>query len=124
VLANRPLNAFNGRRLVRLAEPERVGRYCDEIETVFKAVGSLYVSNAGQEADRLKRTVAAADSDWADAAELSRQAVRAIRSTAGISSVLVGMRQTDYVDDVLQELKHPVRVKDRTDSWHRLKRAL
>lgn len=100
VLVNRPLNAFHGRRLIRLADGKE------------------------KEAGRLKKTVAAADSDWADAAGLSRQSVRALRSTAGISSVLVGMRQTNYVDDVLQELRHPVQVIDRTESWHRLKRAL
>ena len=220
VLVNRPLNAFNGRRLIRLADPERLGRHSDDdviraigdlrksevtlwrkllpdlslplplyrrikeqaavadqlkhfwrnfgtwdrwcqardgflkphiqgviaflerledlppamarwlddhqkrIEAAFKAVGSLYVSKAEKEAGRLKQTTAAADSDWADTAGLSRQAVRAIRSTAGISSVLVGMRQTNYVDDMLQELRHPVQVIDRTESWHRLKRAL
>jgi predicted aldo/keto reductase-like oxidoreductase len=100
VLVNRPLNAFDGRRLVRLADGK------------------------DKEAERLKKAVAAADSDWADASGLSRQAMRAIRSTEGISSVLVGMRQTNYVDDVLQELRHPVQVIDRTESWHRLKRAL
>lgn len=220
VMVNRPLNAFNGRRLIRLADPERLGHHSDDdviraigdlrksevilwrkllpdlslplplyrrikeqaavadqlkhywrnfgtwgrwcqardgflkphiqgvinflerledlppaltrwlgdhqkhIEAAFKAVGSLYVSKAEKEAGRLKKTVAAVDSDWADAAGLSRQAVRAIRSTKGISSVLVGMRQTNYVDDVLQELRHPVQVTDRTESWHRLKRAL
>jgi aryl-alcohol dehydrogenase-like predicted oxidoreductase len=100
VLVNRPLNAFNGRRLIRLADAK------------------------DKEAGRLKQTVAAVDSDWADAAGLSRQAVRAVRSTAGVSSVLVGMRQTNYVDDMLQELRHPVQVIDRTESWYRLKRAL
>ena len=220
VLVNRPLNAFSGNRLIRLADPERVGWHSDDdviraigalqksevrlwrkllpdlslplplyrrikeqaavadhlkhywrnfgswdrwcqardgflkphiqgvinylerledlpqaltrwmgdhqkyIEAAFKAVGSLYVSEAEKEAGRLKKTVAAADSDWPDAAGLSRQALRALRSTAGISSVLVGMRQTNYVDDVLQELRHPVRQIDRTESWHRLKRAL
>jgi aryl-alcohol dehydrogenase-like predicted oxidoreductase len=100
VLVNRPLNAFHGRRLVRLADGKN------------------------KEARMLKQTVAAVDSDWADAAGLSRQALRAVRSTAGVSSVLVGMRQTNYVDDVLQELRHPVQVVDRTESWYRLKRAL
>ncbi len=220
VLVNRPFNAFNGNRLIRLADPERIGLYSDDdviraigalqksevtlwrkllpdlslplplyrrikeqsavadhlkhywrnfgtwdrwcqvrdgflkpyiqgvinylerledlppalthwlvdhgkhIDAAFKAVGSLYVSQAEKAADRLKQKVAAADSDWADEGRLSRQALRALRSTAGVSSVLVGMRQTNYVDDVLQELRHPVQVIDRTESWHRLKRAL
>jgi aryl-alcohol dehydrogenase-like predicted oxidoreductase len=101
-----------------------LGDHQNLIQTAFTAVGSRYITKAEKEAGRLKHSVAAADSDWADAASLSGQAVRAIRSTAGISSVLVGMRQTGYVDDVLQELKHPVRVTDRTASWHRLKQSL
>ena len=48
------------------------------------------------------------------------QALRALRSTLGITTVLVGMRQESYVDDVLEELGRPVSTKDRTESWRKL----
>jgi hypothetical protein len=51
-------------------------------------------------------------------------AVRALRSTAGISCVLVGMRRTPYVDDILAELATPVARKDRRASWRKLHQSL
>jgi len=49
--------------------------------------------------------------------KLSQLAVRSLRSTAGISSVLVGMRKREYVEDVLQELSRPCPVGDHKKAW-------
>jgi aryl-alcohol dehydrogenase-like predicted oxidoreductase len=51
---------------------------------------------------------------------LSQMALRALRSTSGITNVLVGMRQESYVNDVLEELGRSVSKKERTESWHKL----
>lgn len=61
-----------------------------------------------------------ADPEWSQATSLSHMAIRACRSTMGISSVLVGMRRLDYVEDVLDELVQPVQISDRTASWEKL----
>ena len=68
----------------------------------------------------IKKAAALADPDWAGEGSLSQVAVRAVRSTAGVTSVLVGMRRTAYVDDVLEELQRTVLVKERTNSWEAL----
>jgi hypothetical protein len=47
-------------------------------------------------------------------------AVRALRSTAGLKCVLVGMRQEKYVDDVLRELGEPIEAGERDESWQTL----
>jgi hypothetical protein len=47
-------------------------------------------------------------------------ALRALRSTDGVTSVLVGMRHRLYVEDVLAELRRPVAVKERDEAWERL----
>ena len=65
--------------------------------------------------------VSSVDEDWAEAASLSQIALRALRSTWGITSVLVGMRREAYVTDVLEELGRPVDQKERTESWNRLR---
>jgi hypothetical protein len=62
----------------------------------------------------------AADPDW-QAETLSQTAVRALRSSAGVSSVLVGMREQRYVLDVLTELTRPVSVQDRINSWQKMR---
>lgn len=115
--------------LNRLPEPPPpIVRWLQEhpkhLEAAFRAVGSLYVSVAVKAAQCIRREIAGADTDWGQADSLSRQALRAIRSTSGISSVLVGMRRKAYVDDVIGELKQPVPIIDRTSSWRRLREGL
>lgn len=99
LLANRPLNAISNNALVRL-------------------------SDDNPHSDQLKDIVRAADSDWGSAQTLSRMAVRSLRSTQGVTSVLVGMRQLSYVGDVLTELRHACQIEARKDSWLALNRRL
>jgi aryl-alcohol dehydrogenase-like predicted oxidoreductase len=83
------------------------------------------VAGAAREIDAIRRQVAAADAAaWDVEGSFSQQALRAVRSTIGVSAVLVGMRHTRYVDDVLEELRRPVEIQDRTASWKRLRAAL
>jgi len=90
------------------------------IQAVFRAISSVYQEQAAENAARTKARVSSADADWAEAATLSQMALRALRSTLGITTVLVGMRQESYVDDVIEELGRPVSRQDRTESWREL----
>ena len=90
------------------------------LEDAFQAVASLYSAAAARRTTAIKATLSAADPDWAQAPSLSQAAVRVIRSTMGVSAVLVGMRRVDYVDDVLAELRRPVQTTDRAGSWDAL----
>jgi hypothetical protein len=96
----------------------------EKIEDAFDAVASLYAGEAAHQADRIRRTVAVADRNWAEEGTLSQKALRAIRSTTGVSSVLVGMRRPEYVTDVLAELKHPIKSEARFESWQKLTEEL
>ena len=95
-----------------------------KLNAAVRAVGSLYVAGAAREIDAIRRQVAAADAAWDIEGSFSQQALRAVRSTIGVSAVLVGMRRIHYVDDVLEELRRPVEIQDRTSSWKRLQAAL
>ena len=90
------------------------------LEEALDAVGSVYVEEAAQQLNRIRYAVNGADPDWEKPGTLSQKAIRALRSTAGVSTVLVGMRRDVYVADVLDELKRPVTQKDRRDSWAKL----
>jgi len=103
-LINRPLNAFAAGRLFRLAD--------------------LPAEEASRELSRIRSAVDDADAQWANQGTLSQKAIRALRSTAGVSVVLVGMRDSAYVEDVLTELKQPITQKDRQDSWAKLRQGL
>ncbi len=96
-LINRPLNAIQSDQLIRLAE-------------------NVYEGDAALQAKEFRERVAKLDPEW-DVKKLSHLALRVLRSTFGITSVLVGMRQGIYVDDVLQELRQPCKVGDRKRAW-------
>ena len=95
-----------------------------KLDRAVRAVGSLYVGAAYRQIDAMKQCVRSADDSWSIDASLSQLALRALRSTVGVHTVLVGMRQARYVDDVLEELKRPVELDERVDAWKRLKGAL
>jgi aryl-alcohol dehydrogenase-like predicted oxidoreductase len=90
------------------------------IEDAFDAVASIYAEKAARRVDRIRRVVAAVDADWAAEGTLSQKAVRAVRSTPPVSCVLVGMRRSEYVSDVLAELSRPIKQHERLESWRKL----
>jgi len=94
------------------------------LQSAVRAVESLYVAQAAREVTDIKRKVAAADTCWAAKGSLSQLALRALRTTQGVATVLVGMRQAGYVDDILQELARSAPQADRVDAWRKLHQAL
>ncbi|MGD8774881.1 MAG: aldo/keto reductase [Syntrophobacterales bacterium] len=90
------------------------------LEETFGSVASIYQGAAAEKSAQLRAMVSPVDKEWAEAQPLSQMAVRALRSTAGITTVLVGMRQEAYVKDVLEELGRQVKIQERTESWHKL----
>lgn len=94
--------------------------YVEAVNIALAALSAFYQEQAAKRTSRIKETATAADPDW-QADTLSQTAVRALRSSEGISCVLVGMRQQRYVLDVLADLSRPVEVKDRSDAWQKMK---
>jgi aryl-alcohol dehydrogenase-like predicted oxidoreductase len=98
--------------------------YAGALDAVLKSLGGFHAPSAVQKAAQIKSALAAADPDWGVEASLSRLAIRALRSTEGVSCVLVGMRQLQYVEDVLAELNNPVVQSNRQASWQKLAQLL
>ncbi len=94
------------------------------LEEALDAVGSVYVEEAAHQLNRIRYAVNGADPDWEKPGTLSQKAIRALRSTGGVTTVLVGMRRETYVEDVLEELKRPVVQKDRRGSWVKLEQGV
>jgi hypothetical protein len=94
------------------------------LATVLEAVTSLYAPAAAERAEALKQMVQQADPDWEGHGTLSQVAIRALRTTHGISSVLVGMRHPRYVADVLQELHRLKPTKPHETGWAHIKGRL
>jgi len=94
--------------------------YVEAANITLAALSAFYQEQAAKRTTRIQETAVAADPDW-QAQTLSQTAVRALRSSAGVSSVLVGMRQQPYVLDILGDLTRPVAVKDRSESWQKMR---
>ena len=93
------------------------------LDRAFRAVASVYADDAVALEKKILNMIGQADEAWAQSGTLSQKAIRAIASTAGVSTVLVGMRKDAYVSDVLAELHRSTDKTDRTDSWNRLRKG-
>ena len=95
-----------------------------KIEAAFGAVASIYAGEAAHQVDRIRRSIAAVDRNWGEDGTLSQKALRAIRTTPGVTCTLVGMRRAEYVSDVLAELRRPMKQEPRLASWQKLTAGL
>ncbi|MEM7331528.1 MAG: aldo/keto reductase [Chloroflexota bacterium] len=94
--------------------------YVDRFNETLMAVAAFYQEAGAKEALQIQETAVSISADW-KANTLSQTAIRALRSTKGVSCTLVGMRQAQYVDDILADLTVQVEVKDRVEAWQKLK---
>lgn len=90
--------------------------YIHTLNTTLAAVTAFYQGEGQRYSQKVHEKAISADPEW-QADTLSQTAVRALRSTLGITSVLVGMRQTAYVDDVLAGLRQPTTPAQRHAAW-------
>lgn len=93
--------------------------YVESANTALAAITAYYQEIAARRTEHIWQAAKSADADWA-AKTLSQTAVRALRSTQGITTVLVGMRRQEYVQDVLIDLQTPVSVENRVESWRKM----
>ncbi len=94
------------------------------VDTFNKALDSLtarYRVKAAREIDQFKKEIQGIDDQWDGAKKFSHKSLRALRTTRGVSCVLIGMRRINYVNDVLTELREPVQIRDEIHSWLELK---
>jgi len=94
-----------------------LGVHMDLVHSAFAAIETTYRAARAERSLKIKRLLKSVDNEWASAGTLTRMAIRALRTTPGVTSVLVGMRRAEYVDDVLAELAVPTVLKDRTAAW-------
>ncbi len=98
--------------------------YRERLDTALSAVSGHYAAPAAARIAAVKAAVRQADADWDVDQPLSQMALRALQSTRGISSVLVGMRRTAYVEDVLAATASAGAAADRKPGWAKLKTRL
>lgn len=115
---------FLGQRPESTPAMKQLGElYGQALQEAVAQITAFYHHQASQYAQQLTRKINQIVPDWA-ADTLSQTAVRAVRSTAGVSCVLVGMREEAYVGDVCTELARPRPEPTGRETWLKLKNAL
>jgi hypothetical protein len=87
------------------------------LAAALEGVTAYYRPGAVQRVQTIKEAVWTANEGWAGDGTLSQVAIRALRTTGGISSVLVGMRRPSYVRDVQEELQRHRTVRSYEVEW-------
>lgn len=101
-----------------------IEKYIAAANATFEAITAYYQEQALDEAEQLQSKVREITPEWSKADSLSQLAIRALRSTSGVSSILVGMRRPAYVADILTELQRPVTSGERTEDWLQISQNL
>lgn len=82
-------------------------RYVDAVNKLLVAVSAELVGKLAAEAEALRKQMAPHVPDRWREASLARQALATLLSTDGVTSVLVGMRSTAWVEDALGAVALP-----------------
>jgi len=100
---------------------EWLNAYVHAFNELLNAITGYLGLQAANKSQKLFEKISAVDADWQKTRNLTELALRSLRTTKGISSILIGMRHTDYVDDVLNELKFDISAADKKMSWQKVK---
>jgi len=92
--------------------------YSFRVYELFEGVTKYFNNEHLRLTHKIKRNLVNVVPDLSSAKNLSNMAIRALRSTDGITTVLVGMVKVDYVIDVLEELKNSV---EKNLDWDNIK---
>lgn len=93
--------------------------YAETADETFEHISNYYTTQAFQRSQKIHDALNGLLPDATFALSLSQKAVLLVRSTPGVSSVLVGMRSEEYVDDVVYGLQAE-KLRDVEDVWERL----
>lgn len=91
------------------------------VDQAFRAVASIYADDAVALERRILGLIDRADDAWSGPGSLSCKAIRALVTTAGVSTVLVGMRKETYVAEILAELHDTIGQSDRRAAWQHMR---
>lgn len=89
----------------------------EKIMVIFNMITAYYNSEHSKLIFKIKENLNLVAPELSSAKNISAMAIRALRSTKGITAVLVGMVQPNYVVDVIDELQLPV---DKNFNWDKI----
>jgi aryl-alcohol dehydrogenase-like predicted oxidoreductase len=97
--------------------PDWERAFVDEVNGLFESLHRHLAAGQQQRSDSVRvRLIKAGYSDTVPPEPLSRIAIRLLLSLSGLTSVLVGMRRTEYVDDLMGLTDEPPIDPERAES--------
>jgi aryl-alcohol dehydrogenase-like predicted oxidoreductase len=94
-------------------------QYAETADDIFEHISNIYSNRGHERSEKIHSALNSLLPQEDEALSLSQKAVLLIRSVPGVSSVLVGMRSEEYVDDVVYGLQAK-RVENAEAIWQRL----
>ncbi len=91
-----------------------------QVNQVLRCISLYYKAESSARSEGLKAHLRHTFPEWTDTHRLSHIAINSLRMTQGVSSILVGMRQDDYVEDVLQAIKKDSVPEIQAKSWEKI----
>jgi aryl-alcohol dehydrogenase-like predicted oxidoreductase len=108
-------NTIKTNREVSIALAE----YAESIDEVMEHITNFYSTKAAERSVEIHKILDTVLPDEYNELSLSQKSVLMLRSIPGVSSVLVGMRSDEYVDDVIYGLQAK-KLEDAEKVWGRL----
>jgi len=97
--------------------------YIHSLHKLLKLISSFYQQFTLNYVQSLKVKIKQQVPEWS-LEQLQHTAIRALRETESVSSVLVGMRKPSYVKNILQEYAISIPQRDTLNDWMRLDQVL
>lgn len=122
VLAPRLQHAFDVLRPISRTSPaiyEALTTYAESADAIMEHINNFYSTKANERSAKMHQALDALMPSINKDLSLSQKAILIIRSIPGVSSVLVGMRTDEYVDDVIYGLQAPP-VESASEIWQRM----
>jgi len=86
---------------------DTIAKQINKIMNIIETIYGLLANTRSRDIHfKLNSKVSLKEADWFKELTLSQKSILLVNSLKGVSSTLVGMRQTKYVDDVLRVMKH------------------
>ncbi|MDH6349563.1 aldo/keto reductase [Brevibacillus sp. FSL K6-0770] len=98
--------------------------YKEALTEAAQALKNYYTPKDYQRAQDIRTELSRVRPHLVATDTLSQTAIRTMRATPEVHSVLVGMRREHYVDDVLTELQRPLDSHMQEEDWHTITQTL
>ncbi len=96
-----------------------IERYLYTLNQTVKSINAYFTQYHTQQTDHIKRYLNEFFPNLASSFGLANKSIRMIRQTSGVSSILIGMRRFDYVDDIFSELNTDIDLSVKAN-WQQL----